>query len=168
MTTEKSTLGETLAAELEHEAASTRKMLERIPADKFDWKPHGKSTAFANLAVHIVDMIDWAKLAVTTAELDYATQPPKPFRPKTNDELLEHFDKKVASAIAALQNISDEEIKESWRVRMGERIFFEKPRVKVIRSDCFNHFIHHRGQLSVYRRLNDVPLPGVYGPTADD
>lgn len=168
MTTEKITLGQAFAAELEHEAAATRKMLERLPAEKFDWKPHEKSTPFGALAVHIAEMIDWAKLAVTTPELDYAVQPYKPFKPKTNAELLEYFDKNVKGAIEALKNTSEEAIRKSWTVRSGERIFFEKPRTQVLRSDCFNHIIHHRGQLSVYLRLNDIPLPGVYGPTADE
>jgi len=168
MRTEKITLGQTFAAELEHEAAATRKMLERLPAEKFDWKPHEKSMPFGVLAVHIAQMIDWVKLAVTTAELDYAVEPIKPFEPKSNAELLEYFDKRVEGAIEALANTSDEAIMGTWTVRAGERIFFVKPRIKVLRADCFNHFIHHRGQLSVYLRLNDIPLPGVYGPTADD
>jgi uncharacterized damage-inducible protein DinB len=168
MTTEKTTLGQTFALELEHEAAATRKMLERLPAEKFDWKPHKKSTPLGVLAVHIAEMILWAKLAVTTAQLDYALEPYKPFAPKTNAELLEYFDKSVEAAIKALNNASDEAIMESWTVRNGERIYFVKPRIKVLRADCFNHFIHHRGQLSVYMRLNDIPLPGVYGPTADE
>lgn len=168
MTTARITLGKTLAGELEHEAVATRKMFERIPEDKFDWKPHKKSTPFANLAVHIVEMIDWAKLTVTTPELDYAVQLYKPFMPETNVELLEYFDKSVESAIEALKDTSDEVIMENWTVRNGERVYFVKPRVKVLRSDCFNHIIHHRGQLSVYMRLNDIPLPGVYGPTADE
>ncbi len=168
MTANETTLGHVFAAELEHEAAATRRMLERLPAEKFDWKPHEKSTPMGALAVHIVEMIDWAQLAVTTTELDYAVQPYKPFKPKTNAELLAYFDQNVAGAIAALRNTSTDAIKKTWTVRNGERIFFEKPRIQVLRSDCFNHIIHHRGQLSVYLRLNDIPVPGVYGPTADE
>lgn len=168
MTAEKITLGHAFAAELEHEAAATRRMLERLPEEKFDWKPHEKSTPFGGLAVHIAEMIDWAKLTVTTAELDYAVQAYEPFKPKTNAELLEYFDKNVAGAIEALKNTSEEAIMKTWTVRNGERIYFEKPRIQVLRSDCFNHIIHHRGQLSVYLRLNDIPVPGVYGPTADE
>src|SRR5437867_9613968 len=110
MITKKIMLGETFAAELEREAAATRKMLERLPAVKFAWKPHEKSTPFGVLAVHIAEMIDWVTLAVTTAELDYAVEPYKPFEPKTNAELLEYFDKKVQGAIEALKNTSDEAI----------------------------------------------------------
>src|SRR6266498_5513811 len=123
MTTEKMTLGQTLAAELEREARATRKMLERLPAEKFAWRPHEKSTPFGALAVHIAEMIAWAKLAVTTADLDYAVEPYKPFEPKTNAELLEYFDKSVAGAIAALNNISDEAIQVSWTVRDGDRTY---------------------------------------------
>ena len=168
MTSERTSLGHVFAAELEHEAAATRRMLERLPEEKFDWKPHTKSTPLAALAVHIAEMMDWAKLAVTTAELDYGVRPYEPFSPKTSAELLEYFDKKVEGAVAALRNTSEEAIMKTWTVRNGERIFFEKPRTQVLRSDCFNHIIHHRGQLSVYLRLNEIPLPGVYGPTADE
>ena len=168
MTEERPSLGHAFAAELEHEAAATRQMLERLPDEKLGWKPHEKSTPMGALAVHIAEMIDWARLAVTTAELDYAVQPYRPFTPKTNAELLGYFDKSVEGAIEALRNTSEEAIVRTWTVRNGERVFFAKPRTQVLRSDCFNHIIHHRGQLSVYLRLNDIPLPGVYGPTADD
>lgn len=168
MTTGKITFGQTFAAELAHEAAATRKMLERIPAEKFAWKPHEKSMPLGQLAAHIAEMIEWAKLAVTTDELDYAVQPYQPFAPKTTAELLAYFDQNVAGAIKALEETTDEAMLETWTVRSGKRIFFVKPRVHVLRSDCFNHIIHHRGQLSVYLRLNDIPLPGVYGPTADE
>jgi uncharacterized damage-inducible protein DinB len=168
MTKNAITPGQGFAAELEHEAAATRKMLERLPAEKFDWKPHEKSMPLGALAVHIVEMINWVKLAVTTSELDYAAEPYKPFRPKSTGELLEYFDKIVADTIEALKKTSDETLQERWTVRSGERVFFSKPRMKVIRGDCFNHFIHHRGQLSVYLRLNNIPVPGAYGPTADE
>ena len=168
MTIQKPSLGEAFAAELEHEAASTRRMLERMPEEKFDWQPHTKSTPLAALAVHIAEMIEWVKLAVTTDELDYGVRQYEPFSPKTNAELLEYFDKNVDGALEALRNTSEEAMTKIWTVRMGERVFFEKPRTQVLRSDCFNHIIHHRGQLSVYLRLNDIPLPGVYGPTADE
>jgi uncharacterized damage-inducible protein DinB len=160
--------GKTLAAELEREAAATRKMFERLPEEKFDWKPHEKSMPLGTLAVHIGEMIDWVQLAVTTDELDYAIHPYKPFKPKTTIELLEFFDRKVTGAIDALSSASAETLAGTWTVRQGERIFFAKPRSHVLRSDCFNHIIHHRGQLSVYLRLNDIPVPPVYGPTADE
>src|SRR5438046_1760394 len=98
----------------------------------------------AVLAVHIAEMIDWAKLAVTTAELDFALQPYKPFEPKSNPELLEYFDKCAKGAIEALGNTSDEAIMGTWTLRNGETIYFVKPRIEVLRADCFNHFIHHR------------------------
>ena len=118
--------------------------------------------------MHIAEIIAWAKLAVTTVQLDYGVRQYEPFTPKTNAGLLEYFDKNGDGAVEALRNTSEEAMTKTWTVRMGERIFFEKPRNLVLRSDCFNHIIHHRGQLSVYMRLNDIPLPSVYGPTADE
>ena len=168
MTTEKSSLGQKFATELKHEAAATRRMFERLPAEKFSWKPHEKSMPLGVLAVHIVEMIHWTTLAVTTSELDYGVEPYKPFKPKTTAELLDYLDKTVNAAVEALENTSAEAINEPWTVRSGERIFFVRPRAEVLRTDCFNHFIHHRGQLSVYLRLNHIPVPGVYGPSADE
>src|SRR5262252_8937964 len=137
---EQISLGQTLAAELEREAAATRKMLERLPAERFGWKPHEKSMPSGTLAVHIAEMIDWVRLAVTTTELDYSLTPYKPFKPRTNSELLEYFDGAVAGALAGLNQISDEDIAGTWTVRDGKRVYFQKPRLKVIRGDCFNHF----------------------------
>jgi len=168
MATNGITLGQKFAAELEREAASTRKMFERLPAEKFNWKPHEKSMPLGYLAVHITEMIEWGKLAVTTRELDYSAQPYKPFKPTSTAELLQYFDEIVVGAIEILRNTSDETMSQTWTVRNGDRIFFSKPREHVIHNDCFNHFIHHRGQLSVYLRLNDIPVPGVYGPSADE
>jgi uncharacterized damage-inducible protein DinB len=168
MTMGRVVLGESFAEQLEQESKATRKMLERLPEERFAWKPHEKSMPMVSLAVHIVEMIEWARLAVTTSELDYGVRPYQPFEPKSIADLLEYFDRTVAGAIEALKNTTDEAIRETWTVRNGDHIFFVKPRIQVIVAYSFNHFIHHRGQLSVYMRLNDIPLPGVYGPTADE
>ncbi len=168
MTSGKMTIGQALTAELQHEAAGTRSMLSRVPREKFGWKPHEKSMPLGTLAVHIVEMIDWARLIVTTVELDYAVNPYEPLQAKTTADLLAYFDKTVQGVIGPLQETADTAMLATWTMRNGEHVYFQKPRIQVLRSDCFNHIIHHRGQLSVYLRLNDIRLPGVYGPTADD
>lgn len=166
--TEKITLGEIIAAELEHEAAATRKMLERFPEDKADWSPHEKSMKLAHLASHIADVPNWIRPTITEEELDFSKSGYKPVHFTTARELAAHFDKGVKDALCFLQSVSDEDLMKMWRLRSGEQIFFEMPRAQVLRGMIMNHLIHHRGQYSVYLRLNGVPLPGVYGPTADE
>jgi len=157
-----------LISELQYEAATTRKILERIPEDKFDWKPHEKSMPMGRLAVHVAEMTDWAKEAVTTDELDFANQEYKPFEPRTTADLVEYFDEKINDAIEALSKTSDEAMMENWTLRNGDQIYFTMMRIQVLRGMVFNHIIHHRGQLSVYLRLNDIPVPAMYGPSADE
>jgi uncharacterized damage-inducible protein DinB len=154
-------------AELKQEAIATRKCLERISEDKFDYKPHEKSMTFSQLAVHVAEMIGWATVTIKTEQLDFATDY-KPFEAKTNAELIEFFEKNLAEAIEALENTSDEEMRQDWTLRNGEQVFFTMPRFQVLRGMVFNHIIHHRGQLSVYLRLNDIPVPSLYGPSADE
>ncbi len=166
--TEKNTLGQAIAAELRHEAISTRKMLERFPEDKADWSPHEKSMKLAQLASHIADVPNWIRPTVTQEELDFSKDEYKTTEFTTAEELVGHFDKSLKDALEVLQTASDEDLMITWRLRSGEEIFFEMPRIQVLRSMVMNHLIHHRGQYSVYLRLNDVPLPGVYGPTADE
>jgi uncharacterized damage-inducible protein DinB len=166
--TEKFTLGQTIAAELKHEAVSTRKMLERFPEGKADWSPHEKSMKMGALASHIADVPNWIPPTVTAEELDFSRTEYKPANFTTAAELVEHFDKSLAQALALLQTVSDEDLMKHWRLRDGEKIFFEMPRIQALRGMVLNHLIHHRGQYSVYLRLNDVPLPGVYGPSADE
>jgi uncharacterized damage-inducible protein DinB len=162
------TLGQSLATELQAEVTSTRKLITRIPLERFTWKPHEKSMPLLYLAVHIAEMIRWVYLAVTSKELDYSTRPYKQQLPENPEALLAYFDQCSQQAVQALLEATDETLHENWTVRNGTRIFFSKSRHHVIRRDCINHFIHHRGQLTVYLRLNDIPLSGVYGPTADE
>lgn len=157
-----------LVAEMEHEAAVTRTCLERVPADKFDWKPHEKSMTFGRLASHIAEMFGWTPPTLEHAELDFSKMDYKPFEPKTTEELVEFLDKNVAEAIAALKSSSDERFMENWTMRNGEQVYFTMPKVAVMRSFVMNHVIHHRGQLSVYLRLNDIAVPAIYGPSADE
>ena len=158
-----------LIAELKQEAQTTRKCLERIPEDKFDWKPHEKSMSFIRLAVHVAEMTDWVKETVEKDELDFGTIDYQPFEPQTTAELIEYFEKHLAEAVEALQNVTSEDVfLQNWKLRNGEQIYFEMPKIQVLRGMVFNHIVHHRGQLSVYMRLNDLPVPALYGPSADE
>jgi len=161
-------ISEALSAELKHEAATTRKMLERVPEDKLDWKPHEKSMTLGTLAGHIAELPGLIRAMLTQDELDFAAAGYTPFVPKNRSELVDTLDSRVAHALELLAGRSDEELKKTWRLRRGEKIFFELPRTAVLRSMALSHMIHHRGQLSVYLRMLDVPLPSVYGPTADE
>lgn len=163
-----SNLAAALIGELQQEAATTRKCLERIPSELFDYKPHEKSMTFGRLAVHVAEMVAWATETVNKTELDFATADYKPFEPQTTEELVAYADKVVAEAIEALKNTSDEAMMENWTLRNGEAVYFTMPRIQVLRGMVFNHIIHHRGQLSVYMRLNDIPVPALYGPSADE
>lgn len=157
-----------LIAEMEHEAKTTRTCLERIPADKFGWKPHEKSMEFGKLASHIAEMFGWTPPTLQQPELDFATMDYKPFEPETTEQLLEYLDKNVAEAIDVLRNTSDDVFMENWTMRNGEKIYFTLPKIACMRSFVMNHIVHHRGQLSVYLRLNDIAVPSIYGPSADE
>jgi uncharacterized damage-inducible protein DinB len=157
-----------LISELEHEAAVTRKLLERVPADKFDWKPHEKSMTMGRLATHVAEMHGWTKPTVQDPELDFAKMDYKPFEPETTEELVAHLDKNLNEALEVLRDASDESWMEDWSLRNGEQIYFTMPKIAVMRSMVLSHIIHHRGQLSVYLRLNDIPVPAMYGPSADE
>ncbi len=161
-------LASALIAEMEQEAAVARTCLERIPAEKFDWKPHEKSMAFGRLAVHIAEMFSWTAVTLQHAELDFAKFDYKPIEPATTGELVEFLDKNVAEAIDVLRNTPDEVFMENWTMRNGETVYFTMPKVAVMRSFVMNHIVHHRGQLSVYLRLNDILVPSLYGPSADE
>jgi len=161
-------LSEPIAAELRREAATTRRMLERVPQDKLAWRPHEKSMTLGRLAGHIAELPSLVVATLTQDEVDFAAGKFQPFAASNVSELLEKFDKNVAEAAEALKDQPDEHLLKTWRLRSGEQVFFELPRVAVLRSMGLNHIIHHRGQLSVYLRLLDVPLPSVYGPTADE
>lgn len=166
--TESNTIASALIAEMEHEAATTRKCLERVPADKFDWKPHEKSMTFGKLASHVAEMFGWTPPTLQKDELDFSKMDYKPFEPQSTDELVEYLDKNVAEAIDVLRNTPDETFFENWTMRNGEQIYFTLPKIACMRSFIMNHIVHHRGQLSVYLRLNDIAVPSIYGPSADE
>lgn len=154
--------------ELENEAKTTRAVLERVPADKFDWQPHEKSMKMGRLAVHVAEMFGWTKVTLKSDVLDFSTMDMTPFEPRTTDELLAFFDDQIANAKAILAETSDETFMTDWTMRNGETVYFTMPKVAVMRTFVMNHIIHHRGQLSVYLRLNDIPVPSIYGPSADE
>lgn len=161
-------LNQPILAELQHESAVTRTVLERVPADKFDFKPHEKSMEFGRLASHIAEMYLWFDSTLNQTELDFAEMDYQPFVAESTEQLLEFFDKNVEMAVELLKKASDEDLMVSWTMRNGDQVFFSMPRIQVIRSFMLNHIVHHRGQLSVYLRLNDIPVPSIYGPSADE
>jgi uncharacterized damage-inducible protein DinB len=157
-----------LIAELKQEGATTRKVLERIPPDKFDFKPHEKSYSMKTLAVHVAEMFGWTPPTLLQPELDFAKMDYKPADPKTTEELVELLEKNLNEALDALAATPDEAFGDDWSLRNGEQIYFTMPRAAVMRGMVINHIVHHRGQLSVYLRLNDIPVPAMYGPSADE
>ncbi len=155
-------------AELKQEASSTRRILERVPTDKPDWKPHPKSMELGYLATHVAEIPGWIEATLDQDDFDFAKIDYKPTIAKSSEELLKIHDDNVAKAMKALENAPDERFSENWTLRMGDKVFFTRPKAEVIRSFSLSHWIHHRAQIGVYLRLLDIPLPGVYGPTADD
>lgn len=162
------TIGQRFRGELKHEAISARKMIERLPADKLAWKPHEKSMELGRLAGHIIEMIEWVKLIVETDGLDFATYPYTPKKYSSAEELVADFDRALARASAALESVDDARLGESWVMRNGEKVLLDMPKGIVARAFAMNHVYHHRGQLSVYMRILDIPVPSIYGPSADE
>jgi uncharacterized damage-inducible protein DinB len=161
-------LNESIIAELQMEAANTRKMIERVPEKSFGWKPHDKSMTLGRLAYHIAENPQWVSAIVDKDEIDFASNDYVPKEAETIAELLKVFDDSLAGAVECLKKTSDEKLMGNWTMRNGEQIYFTLPKIAVLRSFVMNHTLHHRGQLSVYLRLLDVPLPQIYGPTADE
>lgn len=161
-------LSELLTAELKKEAASTRKLLAVVPEGNSDWKPHERSFHIQRLATHVAEIPHWLNRPLETDEFDPTVNPAKPFTWETNEELLAFFDDRIEKALGALENVTDEKLNETWTFRRGDHVFFSGTRYMAIRNMMFNHWIHHRGQLSVYLRLLDIAIPGMYGPSADE
>jgi uncharacterized damage-inducible protein DinB len=163
-------IAQTLLPEFDHEMANTRRMLELVPAGEAAWKPHPKSYALGDLASHIATVPNWGRLVLELPELDLGSPANAgiarvPFT--TTPELVDRFDRNVREARAALGSASDADLDVPWVLRNGATTVFSMPRAAVMRGFVLSHMIHHRGQLSVYLRLRDVPLPSLYGPTAD-
>ncbi len=164
-------ISETLLPEFDQEMDNTRKVLERVPLDKFDWKPHPKSSSFGALTAHVAGMADWAVLTLENESFDYAPPGAPPYEaPKftSTEQLLAAFDKGVAQARSALAAADDSKLLAPWSLLAGGKTMMTMPRVAVVRSFVMNHTIHHRAQLGVYLRLNDIPVPALYGPSADE
>jgi uncharacterized damage-inducible protein DinB len=158
-----------LLPEFDQETATTRRLIERIPDDKLSFKPHPKSMDMASLATHLCELIDWVPETIGKDSIDLAGFDPSQRKiAASRAELLEKFDKSVAKSRAALAKAEDGQLIEPWSLKSGDKVFFTMPKVAVLRTFVFNHSVHHRGQLSVYLRLNDIPVPAMYGPSADE
>jgi uncharacterized damage-inducible protein DinB len=158
-----------LLPEFDQEMANTRRVLERVPDDKFGWKPHDKSWSMGQLASHITNMIGWADTTMNATSFDVTSVTPEDMDPaaKSQKELLSRFDANVAKVRPALAK-SDADYFVPWSLKRGPEVMFTMPRVACVRSFVMNHVIHHRAQLTVYLRLNNIAVPGLYGPSADE
>ncbi|WP_165073160.1 DinB family protein [Paludisphaera rhizosphaerae] len=162
---------ETLLPEFDQEMASTRKVLERIPDDKLDWKSHPKSNTIGWNANHIADIPCWAVEVLTKTVFDIAPidgEPHKSPEFKTTREIVECFDRNVAAAREAIAQAKDEDMGVTWTLAQGGKEFFSMPRATMMRVYIMNHLIHHRAHVCAYLRLNDIPVPGMYGPSGDE
>ena len=159
---------DSLRIEFENETQTTRKHLARLSDDKLDWRPHEKSFTARGLASHIVGLISLGDSVIQTDELDFDPTAFKPYQATSVVDLLKTFDDNVANCKQALAAADDESMAQSWRFKIMGQLRFEKPKAVAFRDFSLNHMIHHRGQFSVYLRLLNVPVPGSYGPTADE
>ncbi|HEX7289438.1 MAG TPA: DinB family protein [Candidatus Angelobacter sp.] len=160
-------LNQALLPEFDHEMQTTRRTLERVPEDKLGWKPHQKSMSLGGLATHLATINHWVDATMGMDSFDVAGAPPTP-ELKSRAEILAMFDQNVASARKTIAAAEDAQLMKPWSLVAGGKTVFTLPRIAVLRSFIMNHTIHHRGQLSVYLRLNDVPVPSIYGPSADE
>ena len=157
-----------LATQFDHETKTTRRHLERLPNDKLEWRPHEKSYTAIALASHLVECLNWTTEIFTKNELVFDPATFKPYIAASTSDLLEAFEKSVADGKRVLEGVTDEAGMQPWSLKFGGRTLFERPRIDVFRDFTLSHLIHHRGQFSVYLRLLNVPVPGSYGPTADE
>ncbi len=153
--------------ELEMESIGTRKMLALVPADKGDYKPHEKSMRMKDLATHIADIPSWINMAIMTDELDFAASPYKPKDLDGGEELVKHYNENYEKAMELMRNTSDDILEQPWVLRNGEMVLMTLTKLETIRH-AFCQITHHRAQLGVYLRLLNIPIPGVYGPSADE
>jgi uncharacterized damage-inducible protein DinB len=160
-------IAQSLLSEFDYEMSNTRKTLERVPENKLDYKPDPKSMSMGRLASHVAEMVGWLPSMMEGPELDI---PPdfKPFLATSRKDLLDTFDKNVAGSRAALAAAGDQALMQDWSLKFGGNPMFTMPRIAVYRSMIMNHVIHHRAQLTVYYRLNGIPVPALYGPSADE
>lgn len=165
MSMKKGIFGKEYAKELKMEEAATRKCLERVPPDLFDWKPHDKSMKMSDLAMIVSEIPGWIVAIAKDGDIDLDAY--ETFQPKDTQDLLKRFDKNMKEALAALEEISDKELEQAFTLRSGEHILDTSSKKDSI-SSSINHLVHHRGQLTVYIRLNNLAVPSIYGPSADE
>lgn len=157
-----------LIAEFKQETANTRKILERVPDGKNDWAPHEKSMKLARLATHVAEIPGWTYVTISTDVLDFAAGDYKPNVYETTAQRLQFFDEQVIQSLAILEKTTDEELEKDWTMKNGDIVYFTVPKKVALRTWVFSHQFHHRAQLGVYLRLLNIPVPGIYGPTADE
>lgn len=161
------TMLEIFAKELEQEAVTTRKMLERIPDDQYGWQPHQKSMSIQRLANHIAELPGWVSMTLNTSELDFANNPYTPTTFNKTSDLLQYFEQTLDDARKELAKAREEQLSENWTLRNGDEIYSTSSKLDVLRM-TYCQIVHHRAQLGVYLRLLNVPIPGSYGPSADE
>ena len=160
-------IADALLPEFDHEMGVTRKLLERVPEDKFEWQPHSKSMTLGRLAQHVATIPMWGSVTMNQSEFDIGRNPQAAVL-TTRNEILAAFDQHVANTRAALVGRGDGEFMAPWTLKRDGHTIFSMPKASVWRSLVMSHLIHHRAQLGVYLRMHDVPLPSVYGPSADE
>ena len=164
-------IADALAGELEHEAKITRTLIARVPDDKASWKPHARSTSLGDLAIHLANIESYGIAVATRPELDFRASAGSGVTHATwssREKTLALFDANVEGAMRAVAALPDPRLREPWTLRAGDHVVFTLPRIAAWRTFVMSHQIHHRGQLSVYLRLNDIPVPPIYGPSADE
>lgn len=156
-----------LLKEIEQEAQTTRKMLSRVPNDKYQWQPHPKSMTIQQLATHIAELPTWVTMAIHTDELDFAAQPYKPSTIDNTEDLLKFFEESFENSRSNLAQANEDEFGNKWVLRNGDQILLECSKGELIRVS-YSQIVHHRAQLGVFLRLLNIPIPGSYGPSADE
>ena len=156
-----------LLKELDMESQTTRKFLKLVPVDKLNWQPHPKSMTMQKLAVHIAELPAWIDMAINTDGIDFATSPYQPTVVNTTEELVDLFEKSLAKGKAALNNAKEEDLLQNWTLRNGDQVLNVMTKYETVRHSI-SQTIHHRAQLGVYLRLLNIPIPGSYGPSADE
>lgn len=161
-------IAQSLLPEFDYEMANTRRTLERIPEDKLELKPDEKSMSLGRLAGHVAEMVNWGSMVMQTESLNLDGGDHQALTATSRQQLLAAFDKSVAEARAAIEKGADADMIKNWSLIFGGKPVLSMPRIAVLRSMVLNHIIHHRGQLTVYYRIAGVPVPALYGPSADE
>lgn len=162
------TIAEALLPEFDREMGVTRRLLERVPEGQFAWKPHDKSMTLGRLVEHLAQLPEWATLTIAQNGIEMGPPPPDHQPPATRAAVLDLFDRNVAKARTTLNGRLDAELTAPWTLKAQGKEVFTMPKALVLRSFVFNHLVHHRGQLTVYLRMHDVPIPSIYGPSGDE